>query len=311
MIATHVRALGAALTFALAAPLAATAATLPAAPVPDRSFDAGSLGVQRFGHGDPVVLIPGLGSGPWEWSETIRHLAPSHTVYAVTLPGFDGRPAATAPLFARASADFWTLLAKEHIARPVVIGHSLGGTFAILLGEQHPERLRAIVAVEGLPIFPGLERVTPEQRAAAAEQAAGAMANAKTHEQFVDSEKKYMHTAGGVLDPDLADQAGELEAKSDPAAVAQWLREDLNSDLRPDLAKVTVPLLELAPYNAPDLAGAPVSYTEDQKVQYYRALLGGAPKLQVISISPARHFLMLDQPARFVAAVDAFLSQNP
>ena len=304
------RALCAALAFILVAPLAAAAATLPAAPAAERSFDAGSLSVQRFGHGDPVVLIPGLGVGTWEWNETIRHLAPSHTVYALTLPGFDGRPASTGPLFARASGDFWNLLAKEHISRPVVIGHSLGGTLAILLGEQHPDRLRAIVAVEGLPIFVGLERVTPEQRAAAAEQAAAPIAST-TPAQFADYEKKYMHGPGGVLDADLADQTGGLEAKSDPAAFAQWLREDLTSDLRPDLAKISVPLLELAPYNAPDVSASPNAYTEDQKVQYYRALLAGAPKLQVVSISPARHFLMLDQPARFFAALDAFLSQNP
>ncbi|MEO7040588.1 MAG: alpha/beta hydrolase, partial [Candidatus Elarobacter sp.] len=175
--------------------------------------------------------------------------------------------------------------------------------------QQHPERLRGIIAVDGLPIFPGMERATAEQRTAAAEQAAGPIAKT-THAQLLDYEKGYMRTAGGVLDPELADQAAALEAKSDPAAIAEWLREDLNSDLRPDLSKISVPLLEIAPFNAPDLANAPVSYTEDQKVQYYRALLAGAPKLQVHSISPARHFVMLDQPARFLAAVDAFLSEN-
>ncbi len=191
----------------------------------------------------------------------------------------------------------------------MLIGHSLGGTLAILLGEQHPERLRGIVALDGMPIFPGMERVTAEQRAGGAQQAATQIAG-ETHSQLLDFEKNYMHTAGGVLDPALADQLAELEARSDPASVGEWLREDLSSDLRPDLAKITVPLLEIAPYNAPDLAGSPVQYTAEQKAQYYGTLLAGAPKLQVVSIAPARHFAMFDQPQQFFTIVDAFLAQN-
>ncbi len=39
-----------------------------------------------------------------------------------------------------------------------------------------------------------------------------------------------------------------------------------------------------------------------------RTLLAGAPKLQVVSVSPARHFAMLDQPDRVFALIDAFLA---
>jgi len=303
------RAAIASLALLLAAPLPAAAAALPALPSADAQFDSGSLHVLRYGHGDPVVLLPGLTTGPWEWAGMIRHLAPSHTVYAVALPGFDGRPAATAPLFDRTTRDFWSMLDAQKIARPVVMGHSLGGTLAILLGEQHSERLRGIVALDGLPIFPGMERLTAEQRAGAAQQASAPIAG-QSHDQLLAFDKQYMRSAGGVLDDQLSDQIAELAANSDPAATAQWLREDLGSDTRADLAKISVPLLEIVPYNAPDLTGSPVQYTEDQKAGYYRTLLAGAPKLQVISISPARHFAMFDQPDKLNTLVDAFLAQN-
>jgi pimeloyl-ACP methyl ester carboxylesterase len=294
---------------AASAPLAAAAASLPTLPAADAQFDAGSLHVSRFGHGDAVVLLPGLTTGPWEWSDLIRHLAPSHTVYAVALPGFDGRPAATPPLFARVTADFWAMLDAQKIARPVVIGHSLGGTLAILLGEQHPEKLRAIVALDGLPVFPGMESLTAEQRAGAGQQASAQIAG-QSHDRLLAFEKQYMRSAGGVLDAQLSDQIAELEANSDANATAQWLREDLASDTRAGLAKITVPLLEIVPYNEPDLANSPAKYTEDQKVGYYRTLLSGAPRLQVVSISPARHFAMFDQPDKLDAIVDGFLTQN-
>ncbi len=309
MIRLLVRSLGVSAALLSTVPLGASAASLSTPPNVDASFDAGSIQVARYGKGDAVVLLPGLTAGTWEWYDTIRHLAPNHTVYAVSLPGFDGRPGATPPLFDRFSSDFWSFIATQHVARPVIVGHSLGGTLAIMLGEQHPDRLRGIVALDGMPLFPGMERATPEQRAQASESAATQIA-AESHSQLLDYEKGYMRSAGGVLDPALADQLAELEARSDPPSVAEWLREDFTADLRPDLAKITVPLLEIAPYNAPDLATAPVQYTADQKVQYYGTLLAGAPKLQVVSISPARHFAMFDQPEQFFAILDGFLAKN-
>jgi pimeloyl-ACP methyl ester carboxylesterase len=309
MIRPLFRAFAVSAALALTAPLGASAAPLSAAPNVEASFDAGSIQVDRYGKGDAVVLLPGLTAGTWEWFDTIRHLAPNHTVFAVSLAGFDGRPAAAPPLFDRFTSDFWSFIATQRVARPVIVGHSLGGTLAILLGEQHPERLRGIVALDGMPILPGMERVTAEQRAAGAQGAATQIA-AETHSQLLDYEKNYMRSAGGVLDPDLADQLAELEARSDPPSVAEWLREDFSTDLRPDLPKITVPLLEIAPYNAPDLANSPAQYTADQKAQYYGTLLAGAPKVQVVSISPARHFAMFDQPQQFFTILDGFLAQN-
>jgi len=298
-----------ALASATCVPAPARAAAPPSLPIADAQLDAGSLHVQRFGHGDPVVLLPGLTTGPWEFADLIRRLSPRYTLYAVGLPGFDGRPAATPPLFDRVERDFWTFLDAQRIARPALIGHSLGGTLAIALGEQHPERLRGIVAIDGLPIFPGLERITAEQRLSAANDTF-AQVTSQSHDQMVAYETQYMRTPGGVIDPALAASLAELEANSVPAAVAEWLKEDLTTDLRPQLARVSVPLLEIAPYNAPDVTSLADPYTEDQKATYYRALLSGAPRVQVVTVSPARHFAMFDAPDRVFAVVDAFLAQN-
>jgi pimeloyl-ACP methyl ester carboxylesterase len=75
---------------------AATPATAPSLPTPADSFDVGTLHVDKFGTGPPsLILIPGLACGPWVWANTITQFAPHYTLYILTLPGFDGRPAAT------------------------------------------------------------------------------------------------------------------------------------------------------------------------------------------------------------------------
>lgn len=269
------------------------------------TFDSGILHVEQFGHGAPVVLIPGLTCGTWEWYGTIEHLAPTHTVYAITLSGFDGRAPVDGPLFPKVTADFWTMLDTHHIVKPLLIGHSLGGTISILLGEQHPERLRAIVALDGLPVLPRTESVTGAARGVLAVQVSAQM-SAATHDQFLAYERSYMQTAGGVIDPATAERVAVLEAKSDPKATAMYLSEDIAGDLRPDLPKITVPLLELSPYLASDFATAQLNITEPQKTAYYQALLAGTPHVTVQSISPSRHFAMFDATAVLYQRIDAF-----
>ncbi len=42
----------------------------------------------------------------------------------------------------------------------------------------------------------------------------------------------------------------------------------------------------------------------------YPALYAAAPTVKLILVADAQHFVMLDQPAAFDTALDAFLTQN-
>lgn len=292
-------------------PLAAPAAPLAPDPHPAETFDVGMLHVERFGSGAPIVLIPGLGSGEWTWNGVIPHLAAHHDVYAVTLAGFAGRPAAGDISFAAFERDLTSLIDTRHLAKPVLVGHSLGGTLALAYGETHGDRIRGIVAADGLPILPGLDRASAEQRAAAARGAYAGIAS-QTPAQMLAFEQRYFASIG-VSDAALADQLATLAAHSSPPAVAAWMQADLGADLRPGLATIPVPVLEIAPYSPTEGdPAAPMHYTEAQKGDYYRALLAGTPHLDVVTIAPSRHFVMFDQPERFQAALDGFLARlNP
>ncbi|HEY3675296.1 MAG TPA: alpha/beta hydrolase [Candidatus Tumulicola sp.] len=281
------------------------AGTLPPAPAPSASFDSGMLHVDRYGSGpQSLILIPGLGSGPWSWYGTIAHFSPKYTIYAVTLAGFDGRPPSTEiPLISSFSSDFWQMLSSHDIKMPVVIGHSLGGTLAFLLAEQHPELLRAVVAADGMPIFPLLASKTDAEREAIANQAAG-MYGALSPAGALSYETNFMQTIG-TNQPDLVAPTAKLEAASDPKTVAAWLQTDLASDLRPELPAISIPVLEIMPYD-PSM-GAKAGFTQEQGVAFYRSLLIGTQHATVVAIGPSKHFVMLDQPDKFYAAVQQFL----
>lgn len=294
----------------LGAAAPARAAIPPPLPAATDSFDAGSLHVNMYGTAGrrAVVFIPGLTCGPWEWSGEINQLDSKYTVYALTLPGFDGRPAIKSPLFATVSADFWTMLQTHNIVKPVVIAHSMGGTLAILLAEQNPGKLGGVISVDGLPTFPGMDRMTADQRAQAAAQMTAAMASATTPEQFAAMEKNYVLPTLMTSPEDIAAVA-PLTARSDPAATAAWTTEDIGLDLRKDLTKITTPLLVIAPYDAaleskvlPDAAA---------KKSYYETLLANDPAANVQTIEPSRHFVMYDQPQKLHDAIATFLRQYP
>ena len=278
------------------------------------TFTVGTVHVQTYGdHGRPVILIPGLGSGAWVWKDTVAALRDKHQLYVLTLAGFDGTPAPKNQkgLMEQTNAALRKLIKDHDINKPVLMGHSLGGTLAIGFAEQHSDLISGVIAVDGMPIFPGFERMPAEQRKAAAAQMQQAIKSA-TPEQFAQQQTTFMHTMG-VLDAADADKYGALQARSDQATVADYMYEDLSTDMRADLDKISVPVLEISPYNAPDFEQAAATgrmpmMNETQKTDYYRALLKGTPDLKVASIAPARHFVMLDQPEKFMEAVRGFLS---
>ncbi len=110
----------------------------------------------------------------------------------------------------------------------------------------------------------------------------------------------------GVADEAKAVAVAKLTSRSDPQAVADYAGDVMALDLRTQLTAIHVPVLEIEPYLAGDHAGTGVS--EAAKRAYYRSLLAGVAQLDVVTIAPARHFVMLDPPLAFNDTVAKFLA---
>ncbi|MEO6836089.1 MAG: alpha/beta hydrolase, partial [Candidatus Tumulicola sp.] len=161
-------------------------------------------------------------------------------------------------------------------------------------------------AVDGLPIFPLLAGKTAQERDALASQAAASYA-ALDPAKALAYETNFMSTIG-TREPSLVAPTAQLEAKSDPKAVAAWLKEDLSTDLRPNLSKITIPVLEIMPYD-PEFY-AKMGITQEQDAAFYKSLIAGAPQARVEPIVPARHFAMLDRPDAFYLLLTQFLTET-
>jgi pimeloyl-ACP methyl ester carboxylesterase len=300
-----------ALALALGAP--AFAADLPQAPNrfaatinPAERFEVGALLVERHGQrGRPLVLIPGLASGAWVWQDMIRELSAEHVLYVVTLPGFDGRAPIDGNALDAARAALLELIATRKLDKPVLVGHSLGGMLALRIAEERPNLVGGVVTIDGLPAFPGSEAMPAEERAKAAEAMKARVP--LNREAFAAQQQQYMRGVG-VLDMGKADELAKLTARSDPAAVARYIGDalGLGIDLRQGLPTIAAPVLVMAPYFEPDASQHGI--TAPAMADYYRSVMAGVPKVEVLTVAPARHFAMFDQPREVADAIRRYLN---
>jgi pimeloyl-ACP methyl ester carboxylesterase len=144
-------ALGVLLTLAVAVlVLNWTYGRLPAEPKPIGSFvQVGKLRIhyiERPGSGTPVVLIHGLPGTAEDW-EDVTPLLAGHRTIAIDRPGFGYSSGGYVP-FAEQLETIDALLGKLHIVRPVLVGHSYGGTIALGFAERYPGQVRGLVLVD-------------------------------------------------------------------------------------------------------------------------------------------------------------------
>ena len=297
-------ALAAAPAWALDAPLQPNRFERSIAPA--ERFEVNGMLVERHGSGGrPLVLIPGIACGPWVWQDLIRRLSAEHTLYAVTLPGFDGRPLPAGAPLDTARAALKELITARRLVRPVLVGHAMGGTLALAVAQDLPAQVGGVISVDGLPLFPDSEDVPVEQRAAAAQAIRGRM-NATPAAAFAEQQREYMYT-GGMVDMGKAADAAALMLRSDRAAVSAYVAALFALDLRPGLPKIAAPVLVLAPYFAIDASRE--GLTAPMKMEQYRRRMSGTPRLEVAAIDNARDFLMIDQPEAFAEAVRRFINR--
>ncbi|HYJ41962.1 MAG TPA: alpha/beta hydrolase [Steroidobacteraceae bacterium] len=279
---------------ALALSLLAPAFSAPA------KFEGGALLVEQVSaKGPALIFIPGLASGPWTWTQTTARLEGRYSIYLLTLPGFDGRKPAPDATLESLSRDLEALIRTRKIDKPVLVGHSLGGTLSLAFAAGHSELIAGVVAVDGLPVFPGTEGMTGDRSPLAA--SARAQLAGQTPAQFAEYQRAYMKQVGSI-DETIANSIAESSSRSDVGTTAEFAAQLLLLDLRPKLPAIKVPVVEISPFYAPDFAR--INVDEAGKTGYYRALLAGIEKLDVVSISPARHFVMFDQPEKFAVALD-------
>ena len=282
----------------LAAAFAAAALSfVPALPVAAAVQHEGTLSYERTGKGaTTLILVPGLGSGAEVWKDVVADLGDRYTIVTVTLDGFDGAPAPKGHVsLDQDVASLDAVIAREHLVKPVVVGHSLGGYLALRLAAEHPSDVGRAVIVDALPVFPPPQ---PGETAAAREAGAHAMAaGVRNADAAAFAQQTHAVSATMVTSPANVDWVSNMTTRSNHDALADRMEGMMLVDIRPELSKITVPVLVMA---------SAAAYGADATKGFYGQLYAGTPNVTVTPFATSRHFIMLDDKAGFEKSLTAF-----
>lgn len=277
------------------------AATAPAqAQTPFRSD---RILVETRGQGPDIVLIPGLASTATLWRGTADRLDDRYRVHLVTVRGFGPHAAganASGAVSGPAAEEIRRYIREARLERPALIGHSLGGQIALRIAAAEGRRIDRVMVVDAAPFFPSL--ISDGARAQDVEPIARIAYSAL---MLLGDEA--LKSQGTVMGADLGGASDALFGTlgwqdGDRRVLAQGLYEVMTTDLRGRLRDITAPVTVVYGWS-PDERN-PRAQVDALFRAGYRGLRRPA---RFERIEGAEHMVMVDQPARFQAAVERFL----
>jgi pimeloyl-ACP methyl ester carboxylesterase len=182
------------------------------------------------------------------------------------------------------------------LTKPALVGHSMGGSIGMMLAARHPDALGHLVVVDMHP-FAGQGLGGPDATVESVRPMADKML--ATPDSTVH---QFTQMVSGMTNREGL-RAGLVQGvtTSTQSTVVNSFHELVITDLRPDLSRITTPMLVL--YVTPE--GGPIP--PDQYEAGIRAAYANAPSAKLVKIDNALHFIQLDQPARLVAEIEAFV----
>lgn len=279
--------------------------------------------VEKQGTGDAqLILIPGWMCDWTVWREFMDRNAERYTMRAVTLPGFAGEAPPTCapdekelqrlaetPWLNNAVTAVADLIESEHIDKPVVIGHSLGGQIAMRLAIERPELVGRVVTVDGMPAIPLKYKTGIEEgvdRAELVENAYEPWLRAMSAE---DWNNKFESAVDGLVDTTMhRAQLRRMFESTQREPSMRYLVEALKTDITPEVSQIKAPLLAIAAIE--DCPEAPQEF-EESICAVWHEQFRQAPDAQIVFFEHAKHFFFLTQTEAFDEAIERFVEGLP
>ena len=303
---------------------------------------AGQLGhVERRGTGrTTLILVPGAGFGWRVWDDFMRRNADRFTMYAITPPGYDGTPAWPMPTARRPNGvpDYakreWsdvlvdavaTLIRRERIDRPIIVGHHVIGDYvAIRLAADPRVAARGLVIIGGSPPAFGLPPNADPSRPGVRDSLARDVFVHGPQASFFRTVTPEAWRTGafpaGALSwqPDVAERL-KAEQLSTPLPIQiRYYLEYMSADASAQYAALDIPVL-LIPARVPFERASQQMRTmllartgsDSAARRVYQAIIQGYPTPQprgitTTHIAETGVFVMLDKPRELDAAIAGF-----
>ncbi|VVO05874.1 alpha/beta fold hydrolase [Pseudomonas fluorescens] len=248
-----------------------------------------TLHYEEYGHGDPVLLLHGLGSSSLDWEYQVSELAAR---YRVIVPDARGHGRSDKPRerysIAGFSADLIALIEHLNLGPAHVVGLSMGGMIGFQLAVDQPQLLKSLCIVNS---GPQVKLQTPDEYW-------------QWFKRWSLMQLFSMSAIGTALGAKLFPEPEQAELRSKIAQ--RWAKNDKRAYLasfdaiigwgvQERLSRVTCPTL---------IVSADRDYTPVAIKEAYIKLL---PNARLAVIANSRHATPLDQPQAFNQTLLEFL----
>lgn len=260
--------------------------------------DGLKLCYQDYGHGDDVLILPGLGTSIDFWQRNVPALAEQFHVVAVDPPGFgkSEKPDASYEL-SWICARILAFMDTRSLLRVSIIGGSMGGHLGLLLALNHSDRVRSLVMMGSTGDWPhpgpllDLSLKTLWNEALVTNYLRGHWPTIfqKMITHSTDMSRRLFRVQ-------MAERADRARYAAEGRASARALRSIVYSSCRDRLADVRVPVLLIW--------GESDSIHPAADARYMHSRI---PRSTLVLLHDSGHEAMIDQPDQFNQAVIAFL----
>jgi len=247
----------------------------------------------EYGAGPPLAILHGLFGSGRNWATIAQRLAAHHRVIAVDLRNHGGSPWAATMDYREMAEDVRMTLQERGYERFALLGHSMGGKVAMIAALEHGAEIERLIVADIAPV-----PYAPHH-----------LGHVRRMRELDLAQIKRRSDADAALAPaipDPAERAFLLQNLVFENGKARW-RLNLAAMEREMPRLVGFPALPSDhAYDGPALfvAGGRSDYLRPGHEPAIRHLFSNA---EIAVIDNAGHWLHTEQPAAFLAIVEAFL----
>lgn len=251
--------------------------------------------VNVTGSGSPIVFLPGFTCPGEVWNDILEPFKANYECHTISYPGFNGITAPDTLWYQTVTDQLESYVNTTFKEKPIIVGHSVGGTFAMELGIRKANCSK-IILVDALPcvaqvMMPGvpIESI-----------------------QYNSPYNKNVLAMNDTQFDNLARQMSAFMVRNEgkKQVLADWIKQSdrktytygytdlLKTDLRQSIASIEVPVLILAavPFN--------LEQTEKIIAEQFQHL----SNKEIAYIENSSHFIMYDQPEWLISQIQSFLN---
>lgn len=255
--------------------------------------------VSISGKGEPILLFPGFACTGEEYQDLVDELSKNYEVYNFTFAGFGNVPPIEKPWLPKIKKAIERYVKEQNLGKPVIIGHSMGGTLGLWLAEDNSELFSKLIIIDALP-------------------AMGALMIPNYDSENISYDTPYNQNILAMDDVDFNEMAKNMalsmtQNTEKQQQLTDWMVEAdretyvygytdlLKLDLRLALSKIKIPVTILA---------ATEPYGQKIAEENYRKQYQKLEDYSLYFAEGAGHFIMYDKPIWFLNQIKSALQKR-